>query len=207
MPEVVYGPGKTVEQLVSIIGRLLDINGRVLVTRVAAGLAEEVRGKYPEAKYDAVSRLFAVCSATETKRARLKQGAVVLSAGTSDLPVAEETAQTLEFFGWEAVRVYDVGVAGLSRLFAYLDTIREARVIIVVAGMDGALPSVVSGLVDAPVICVPTSIGYGASFEGVAPLLSMLNNCSGGIGVVNIDGGFGAAVLACRILKSGTRED
>ena len=153
--------------------------------------------RFAEGVYDEVSRLFRIGQMPR----RTSGTVVVICAGTSDAPVAEEAAQTLEFAGFTTKRIYDVGVAGLHRLLSKLDQIRDCDVIITIAGMEGALPSVVGGLVSQPVIAVPTSVGYGANFQGLSALLAMLNSCSSGIGVVNIDNGFGAAMLAIRILQ------
>jgi hypothetical protein len=195
-PEVVYGLGKTPEQIGAIVDRLARMKQPVLVTRVDASVHEHVRGGHPAAVYHAVPRLLVVPAG---RRARPRPGVLVLSAGTSDLPVAEEAAVTAETLGNAVERVYDVGVAGLHRLLARKVALTKARVIVAVAGMEGALPSVVAGLTDCPVIGVPTSTGYGAGAGGEAALLAMLNSCAGGIGVVNIDNGFGAGLLASMI--------
>ena len=195
--EVVYGAGKTAEQVCAIV-RAIRRGGarRVLVTRLDAAKAASLAAAEPDARWDATSRLAVVGPAPEPDGA----GEIcVCAAGTSDLPVAEEAAQTAEALGNRVVRLYDVGVAGLERLLAHLDELLRARVIVVVAGMEGALASVVGGLVDVPVVAVPTSVGYGAAFEGLAALLAMLNSCASGVSVVNIDNGFGAGFLASRI--------
>lgn len=196
VPEVIYGAGKTPEQIVGILDAL-RAGGQepILITRLSPEAAEEVRKKHPIAYYpDArVGRL------GDVPRPDGLGDIVVVTGGTSDLPVAEEAVRTAEAFGNSVVRVYDVGVAGLHRLLAQLDTLLRASVIICIAGMEGALASVVGGLVDCPVIAVPTSVGYGAAFEGLAALLSMLNSCASGVSVVNIDNGFGAAYQASRI--------
>lgn len=195
-PEVIYGAGKTPEQIASIARALLERGADVLCTRVDRAAYEALRAVAPEARFHDTARC-----ATVQRHARRTSGRVaVVCAGTSDLPVAEEAACTAEFHGLEVQRLADVGVAGIHRLFAALDTLRACDVIIVVAGMEGALPSVVGGLVAVPVIAVPTSVGYGASFRGVAALLGMLNSCAAGVTVVNIDNGFGAAAAAFRIL-------
>ncbi len=200
-PETVYGAGKTAEQIEAIVARITARGQRVLVTRTTAEVAARIARSQPSARYHEAARCLTVDGGS---RPNLPGRIVVLAAGTSDLPVSEEAAVVAEFHGAEVERVYDVGVAGLHRLLDRTETIRRADVVIVVAGMEGALPSVVAGLVDSPVIAVPTSIGYGASFQGLAALLAMLNSCSSGVGVVNIDNGFGAAHLACLILKGKT---
>lgn len=200
-PEVVYGQGKTPEQIGALVDRLALMKQPVLVTRVDASVHEHVRGGHPAAVYHAVPRLLVVPAG---RRTRPRPGVLVLSAGTSDLPVAEEAAVTAETLGNKVERVYDVGVAGLHRLLARKVALTKARVIVAVAGMEGALPSVVAGLTDCPVIGVPTSTGYGAGAGGEAALLAMLNSCAGGIGVVNIDNGFGAGLLASMINRPAT---
>ena len=201
-PETVFGEGKTPEQIVAIVERIAGRGQRVLVTRTDADVHARVLAVRPEARYHDAAH----CITVETTPAPTLAGRVaVAAAGTSDLPVAEEAAVTAAFHGAEVDRVYDVGVAGLHRLLDRAETLREADVVVVVAGMEGALPSVVAGLVDTPVVAVPTSVGYGASFNGLAALLAMLNSCASGVGVVNIDNGFGAAHLACLILRSQTR--
>lgn len=197
-PEVVYCPGKQPEQVASIVDRLRAGNAVVLATRADEHTFACVAQRRSDASYDAGSRLITVGDPVPCAH----RGVVaVVSAGTSDLPVAEEAAGTLAAFGHEVRRVFDVGVAGLHRLLGALDQLRSAHVVIVVAGMDGALPSVVGGLLEQPVIAVPTSVGYGASFGGVAALLAMLNSCASGVAVVNIDNGFGAARVADSILR------
>lgn len=195
-PEVVYGSGKTVEQAAAILEKLfLTAHGNVMATRVEEEVFLAIKGKVPNAEYHPLPKMITI-KRGENK----KEGAIcVLSGGTSDLPIAEEAAITAEMMGNRVERIYDVGVAGIHRLFAYKDRIEEARVLVVVAGMEGALPSVVAGLVNQPVIAVPTSIGYGASFGGLAALLAMLNSCASGITVVNIDNGFGAGYAASLI--------
>lgn len=194
--EVIYGSGKTPGQIIDIIESLRRNGNDALVTRLDPEAAETVVRTIPEAVYHARARLLQVGPG---RRDRPPTKIAVVCAGTSDLPVAEEAGLTAEFYGNQVERVCDAGVAGLHRLLASLDSIRECRVVIVVAGMEGALPSVVGGLVKAPVIAVPTSVGYGASFGGVAALLGMLNSCASGLSVVNIDNGFGAGFLANRI--------
>lgn len=199
VPEVVLAEGKSLEQNRALIAGLYARAGFALATRVPLEQRAPLLATLPEAE------LAPHCGALRCGR-RLPTGlrVAVVCAGTSDLPVADEAAFTLEAFGHEAVRAVDVGVAGIHRLFGALDDIASAHAVIVVAGMEGALPSIVAGLVRAPVVAVPTSIGYGASFGGVAALLAMLNSCAPGIGVVNIDNGFGAAALAHKILMTGT---
>jgi len=195
-PEVIFGSGKTAKQVIEIARRLLKHNGRVLVTRVGIAHARAVRRCFPKAGYHETARCLTLERSPLSKRA----GTIaVLCAGTSDLPVAEEAAVTADFMGNRVERLFDVGVAGLHRLLGRLELVQRARVIIVVAGMEGALPSVVAGLVSRPVIAVPTSVGYGASFGGVAALLGMLNSCGSGVTVVNIDNGFGAGYAASQI--------
>ncbi|HUN88895.1 MAG TPA: nickel pincer cofactor biosynthesis protein LarB [Terriglobales bacterium] len=196
MPEVIFGQGKTPEQLATIFERLAAKGTNVLATRASAGQFEAVRTRAPNAEYRERAR----CITLRQDRKRYGKGRiVVVSAGTSDIPVAEEAVVTAEIMGNDVDHVYDVGVAGIHRLLANRETIDKARVVIVCAGMEGALPSVVGGLVGVPVIAVPTSIGYGASFEGLAALLGMLNSCASNVSVVNIDNGFGAGYVAAMI--------
>ena len=196
--ETIYCPGKTPDQLVQILRAFRESSCAVLGTRCSAEQFLHVREHDLPVEYDESSRtLLLEGEAPPALPGRL----VVCTGGTADMPVAEEAARTAEFFGADVLRIYDVGVAGLHRLLSRLDTLRQADVIIAVAGMEGALGSVIAGLVKAPVIAVPTSVGYGASFQGLAPLLSMLNSCAEGLSVVNIDNGFGAAVQACHILN------
>ena len=200
--ETVFGPGKTPEQLASIFATFAKKRLSVLATRVTPEQAEAVRAAGVKAEYGSVGRLLA---ATVGKRPRLGGTVAVLTGGTADIPVAEECAGTVEFLGGKAARFFDVGVAGLHRLLGVIDEVRQADVVVAVAGMEGALPSVVSGLVAVPVVAVPTSVGYGAGAGGVAAALAMLNSCAEGVSVVNIDNGFGAAVVACRMLRRMTR--
>jgi NCAIR mutase (PurE)-related protein len=196
-PEVVFGEGKLPEQVVGICERLEAHGDGFLVTRADAATRSAIAERWPSATVHAVARTAWLRGAAALPRT----GPVaVVTAGTSDLPVAEEAAMTLQAFGHDVLRVTDVGVAGIHRILAKRETLDGAKVIIVVAGMDGALPSVVGGLVRVPVIAVPTSVGYGAAFHGLAPLLTMLNSCAAGVTVCNIDNGFGAAVAASRIL-------
>jgi NCAIR mutase (PurE)-related protein len=199
MPEVIYGAGKTEGQVVEIFERMARAGGNVLATRVAPLAAEGVLARIPSAVHNAIARTLVLRQQEEP--ARLGPLAVIC-AGTSDLPVAEEAAVTAEIMGNKVVRIFDVGVAGLHRLLAQRTVLTQARVIIACAGMEGALPTVVAGLVRAPVIAVPTSIGYGASFGGIAALLGMLNSCAPNVAVVNIDNGFGAACFANSILSA-----
>ncbi len=195
MPEVILGEGKTPEQAAAIAAKLLEHSNRLLATRLAPEAARAILAAVPDATYHELAR----CVTVERTPAAKRDGVSVLCAGTADLPVAEEAALTAEIMGNTVARVYDVGVAGLHRLLDQLPAIREARALVVVAGMEGALPSVVAGLVSAPVIAVPTSVGYGASFRGLTPLLAMLNSCAAGVAVVNIDNGFGAGYMAATI--------
>ncbi len=197
-PETVYGEGKTAEQIEAIVGRIAARGQRALVTRTTAEIAQRLAASRPDVRFHEAARCLTVDAG---QRPELPGSIAIVAAGTSDLPVAEEAAVVAEFHGARIERIYDVGVAGLHRLLDRTDSIRRADVVIVVAGMEGALPSVVAGLVDAPVVAVPTSVGYGASFHGLAALLAMLSSCASGVGVVNIDNGFGAAHLACLILR------
>jgi len=195
-PEVIFGAGKTRAQVVRIAAKILADEQRVLVTRVTPGHFRALRRKFKNAVHHADAR----CVTMEKKPLPKQPGVIaVLCAGTSDLPVAEEAAVTADIMGHRVERIYDVGVAGLHRLLRRLDAIQRANVIIAVAGMEGALPSVVAGLVSRPVIAVPTSVGYGANFGGLTPLLAMLNSCGSGVTVVNIDNGFGAGYAAAQI--------
>jgi len=195
-PEVIFGAGKTPAQVVRIASKLLERGQCVLVTRVAAEHARALKRKYRDAIHHEVARCVTITRKPSPKR----PGKIaVLCAGTSDLPVAEEAAVTAEIMGNAVERISDVGVSGVHRLFGRLANIQSANVIIVVAGMEGALPSVVAGLVSTPLIAVPTSVGYGANFGGLAPLLGMLNSCGSGVTVVNIDNGFGAGYAASQI--------
>jgi NCAIR mutase (PurE)-related protein len=195
-PEVVFGPGKTAEQIALIVERLASRTDKVLVTKVTEECFHTVRQHTPDAEYHPTARAITVNRAKDDPR---RPGIMVLSGGTADIPIAEEAGLTAELMGNEVERSYDVGIAGVHRLLDHLPRLRQAKVIVVVAGMEGALPSVVSGLVSTPVIATPTSVGYGASFGGLAALLTMLNSCSAGVSVVNIDNGFGAGYLAALI--------
>jgi NCAIR mutase (PurE)-related protein len=195
-PEVILGLGKTPAQIAAIAAEIVARGSTLLVTRASEAAYEAVRARVPNAAY------YADASLITLRQQDVSPGhgtIIVAAAGTSDLPVAEEAARTAELMGNEVTRLYDVGVAGLHRLLGERERLAAARVIIVVAGMEGALPSVIAGLVSAPVIAVPTSIGYGASFGGIAALLGMLNSCASGVSVVNIDNGFGAATIASLI--------
>ncbi|HUA39385.1 MAG TPA: nickel pincer cofactor biosynthesis protein LarB [Candidatus Sulfopaludibacter sp.] len=195
-PEVIFGAGKTPAQVVKIAAEILARDRRVLATRVGEEHARALKRKFKMAVYHQLAR----CVTLEKKPSPKRPGVIaVVCAGTSDLPVAEEAAVTAEIMGNRVERVHDVGVSGLHRLLPHLEVLQSANVLIVVAGMEGALPGVIAGLVSHPVIAVPTSVGYGASFGGVAALLAMLNSCASGVTVVNIDNGFGAAYAASQI--------
>ncbi len=198
VPEVVFGQGKTPEQVIRIVERFVERSGRAIVTRISPQAVEAVRASYPQAHYDDIARMLTV---GEFPTPEAGPYAAIVSAGTSDMPVAEEAARTCELLGTRVERVYDAGVAGLHRLLDRLDLIRGAEVVVAVAGMEGALATVVGGLVACPVIAVPTSIGYGANFQGLSALLTMLNSCVPGVAVVNIDNGFGAGALAHMIAR------
>ncbi len=197
-PEVIYCQGKTVAQIKAIVTRLMESNNNILATRADRDVYEGIREVTDDAVYYEAARIVVV-----KKRAVVLSDKViaVVTAGTSDIPVAEEAAVTAETLGNQVTRIYDVGVAGIHRLLANTESLMRANVLIVVAGMEGALASVVGGLVDKPVVAVPTSVGYGANFGGLSALLTMLNSCASGIGVVNIDNGFGAGYLASMINK------
>jgi len=201
-PEVVFCQGKTPEQITNLMIRLADHNDRVLATRASAEAFQAVSKRIPDAIYHEIGRLIVINRSPDQPA---HPGIVIASAGTADMPVAEEAAITAELMGNAVERLYDVGVAGLHRILDRAETLYQANVIIVIAGMEGALASVVAGLVSAPVIAVPTSVGYGASFGGLAPLLTMLNSCAPGVAVVNIDNGFGAGHLASLINRIHVR--
>jgi pyridinium-3,5-biscarboxylic acid mononucleotide synthase len=198
-PEVIYGEGKTVQQVLDIFLHLKERGEKVLATRVNPEMAEEIKSKVPDCLYNPIARtLF-----WSKDESRLFPGYVaIVCAGTSDLPVAEEASVTVEAIGCAVKRIYDVGVAGIHRLFAQLDTISKADAVVIIAGMEGALASVVGGLISKPMIAIPTSVGYGASLGGVSALLTMLNSCATGISVVNIDNGFGGGYCAAMIVKN-----
>lgn len=200
LPEVVFGQGKSDCELVRIVESMVEHSGRALVTRITPPAAERLSAEVADGCYEPRARVWTVGRFGPASGRRI----AVVSAGTSDFPVAEEAAVCAGWLGHEVERIRDVGVAGIQRLLGAVDEFRRADVAVVVAGMDGALPTVVAGLVPCPVVAVPTSVGYGASFEGIAPLLTMLTACAPGVAVVNIDNGFGAAALAHRIL--GLRE-
>ena len=203
--EVVYGKGKTAGQLVAIIQSLYKAKSDILVTKLEHNAYENIQQELPpECIYDNISLTLVLSK----KQNRNKIGRIIIvSAGTADMPIAEEARITSEFFGSKTEKLFDVGVAGIHRLLDKINILREARVIIVIAGMDGALASVVGGLVSSPVIAVPTSIGYGASFNGVSALLAMLNSCSSGVATVNIDNGFGAGCIAHKINLLGEKNN
>lgn len=195
-PEVIFGAGKTTEQVLKIATKIYEHEQRLLITRIKPEHARVLRKRFKRAVHHEISR----CVTIEKKPLRKRPGTIaVLCAGTSDLPVAEEAAVTADIMGNRVERIYDVGVAGLHRLMSRLESIQKANVLVVVAGMEGALPSVVAGLVSRPVIAVPTSVGYGANFGGITALFGMLTGCGSGVTVVNIDNGFGAGYAASQI--------
>jgi NCAIR mutase (PurE)-related protein len=199
-PEVIFCKGKTSEQISKIAKKIVENGNNLLATKATPENYKKVKSVIPGAIYNKLGKL--ITYEIRKQRRSSKKNIVVVSAGTSDIPIAEEAALTAYMMGNKVKKIYDVGVAGIHRLMNYMDTIKKASVIIVVAGMEGALASVIGGLVDIPVIAVPTSVGYGASFSGIAALLGMLNSCSAGITVVNIDNGFGAGYAAGLILKA-----
>ncbi|MHC1723847.1 MAG: nickel pincer cofactor biosynthesis protein LarB [Aminipila sp.] len=199
--EVIYCSGKTDEHLLKIFGKLYEEEGEVFGTRASKLQYELIKKEFPETQYDEISRIIKI-----DKPDKKKQGKIaVCTAGTADISVAEEAAQTAEYFGAYVERIYDVGVCGIHRLLSQLDTIQSANCVIAVAGMEGALASVIAGLVDKPVIGVPTSVGYGASMHGLSALLTMINSCANGIAVVNIDNGYGAGYMATQINRLGVK--
>lgn len=202
-PEVVFCQGKADEHLTHIFEALYEKNGMVMGTRASEHQYELVKEIIPEIEYNPISRILKVSN----KQQELRGCVAVCTAGTADIPVAEEAAETAEFFGTKVNRIYDVGVSGIHRLLSRMDVIQSARCVVAVAGMEGALASVIGGLVDRPVIAVPTSVGYGANFHGVAPLLTMINSCANGIAVVNIDNGYGAGYMATQINRIGEDYD
>lgn len=204
-PEVVFCEGKADEHLLAIYERLYAADGCVFGTRASRQQYEFMQMHIPAAAYDPISRILKI--EPDTPREGQVGSIAVCTAGTADIPVAEEAAQTCEYFGSRVERIYDVGVAGLHRLLANMEPVYHANCVIAVAGMEGALASVLGGLVDRPVIAVPTSVGYGASFHGLSALLTMINSCANGVGVVNIDNGYGAAYLATQINRLGVRTD
>ncbi|MBW1732343.1 MAG: nickel pincer cofactor biosynthesis protein LarB [Deltaproteobacteria bacterium] len=193
-PEVIYGRRKKIEHIITIIEKMAEKGENVLVTRLTANKAKIIQKRFPKSHYHPDARILTLAARPVGKRG--KGTILVISAGTADIPVAEEAVITAQFMGNEVKTLFDVGVSGLHRLLEKMETIMEASVIVVVAGMEGALPSIVGGLVDKPVVAVPTSAGYGASFEGISALLGMLNSCASGVTVVNIDNGFGAGYAA-----------
>lgn len=201
LPEVVFCQSKTAEQVAGIMERLWQHHERVMGTRATPQMAEAVQARLPQARYDPTSRLLTLVKSELPKPANDAPYALIVTGGTADLPVAEEAAQTVQFLGSRAERAFDVGVAGIHRLLDQRERLFNADAVISVAGMEGALTSVVGGLVACPVIGVPTSVGYGASFNGLASLLAMLNSCAPGVAVVNIDNGFGAGLYAHLILR------
>lgn len=201
-PEVVFCSKKEDDYLVSIYQKLYEANGEVLGTRASSHQYEIVKAVLPQVTYDEVSHILKIEKADKKRRGKI----AVCTAGTADIPVAEEAAQTAEYFGSYVERIYDVGVSGLHRLLSRLDTIQEANCVVAVAGMEGALASVIGGLVSRPVIAVPTSVGYGASMNGLSALLTMINSCANGVSVVNIDNGYGAGYIATQINRLGWEE-
>jgi NCAIR mutase (PurE)-related protein len=195
-PEIIYGQGKTEGQILKIAREIIKKGSNLLVTKVGPEIFKALAKKMPKARYNSLAKVIYL---RQQKPAPGKGKVAILTAGTSDVPVAEEAAVTCDILGNEVEKIYDVGVAGIHRLFGEYEKIKGARVAVVVAGMEGALPSVIAGIVNVPIIAVPTSVGYGASLKGMAALLAMLNSCPGGVGVVNIDNGFGAGYLASLI--------
>jgi NCAIR mutase (PurE)-related protein len=194
LSEVIYGEGKNVDDIIAIMERMVDQDENIMVTRLSSDKAQKMRQRFSEGIYHERARIFTLTQ--KPIKASGRGTILVMSAGTSDIPVAEEVAITARFMGNEVEIIHDIGVSGLHRLLSFRASLMKASVIVVVAGMEGALPSVVGGLVDRPVIAVPTSVGYGASFDGITALLGMLNSCAAGITVVNIDNGFGAGYAA-----------
>jgi NCAIR mutase (PurE)-related protein len=203
IPEVIFGPGKTVDQITEIALKLMEHHTVVVATKVEQAIAQTVVARIPEgqAQYDKTARMLIFGRVPAPDYTKLVS---VVTAGTSDLPVAEEAALYLVASGIVVNRIFDVGVAGIHRLLPYIERLNESQVVIVIAGMDGALASVIGGLVSTPVIAVPTSVGYGANFQGLSALLAMLSSCAAGLTTVNIDNGFGAAMAAIRIINSKT---
>jgi pyridinium-3,5-biscarboxylic acid mononucleotide synthase len=205
-PEVIWGQGKTPDQIAQIMEAMRDRTSVVMATRIDPEVYASVKERVPDVEYYRMARICALKQSPNMTQSFSHAGTIgILSAGTADLPVAEEAAVTAELSGFNVKRLWDVGVAGIHRLLGNLHVIADADVLIVVAGMEGALPSVVAGLADCAIVAVPTSVGYGASFNGLAPLLTMLNSCAAGVGVVNIDNGFGAAILAGQILRTAAK--
>ena len=200
--EVIFCSGKADEHLLRIFGKLYEEDGEVFGTRATKEQYEMIREQYPQVEYDELSHILKIEKPDKERKGLI----AVCTAGTADIPVAEEAAQTAEYFGSGVERVFDVGVSGIHRLLSELDVIQKANCVVAVAGMEGALASVIGGLVDKPVIAVPTSVGYGASMHGLSALLTMINSCANGISVVNIDNGYGAGYVATQINRLGVRE-
>jgi len=200
--EVIFCSGKADEHLLKIFGKLYEEDGEVFGTRASSLQYELIKKEYPEAMYDEISRIIKIEKPNKKREGKI----AVCTAGTADIPVAEEAAQTAEYFGSHVERIYDVGVSGIHRLLSQLDVIQSANCVIAVAGMEGALASVIGGMVDKPVIGVPTSVGYGASMHGLSALLTMINSCANGIAVVNIDNGYGAGYMATQINRLGVKK-
>jgi len=199
--EVIFCSGKADVHLLNIFAKLYEEDGEVFGTRASASQYELIKREYPNVQYDEISRIIKIEKPDKKRVGKI----AICSAGTADIPVAEEAAQTAEYFGSHVDRLYDVGVCGLHRILSQLDILQSANCIVAVAGMEGALPSVIGGLVDKPVIAVPTSIGYGASLNGLSALLTMINSCANGIAVVNIDNGYGAGYMATQINRLGVK--
>ena len=199
--EVIFCSGKTNEHLFKIFERLYQEDGEVFGTRASQEQYEFIKKRYPQVEYDTISRIIKIEKKDKTRVGKI----AVCTAGTADISVAEEAAQTAEYFGTNVERIYDVGVSGIHRLFSRLDVIQSANCVVAVAGMEGALASVLGGLVDKPVIAVPTSVGYGANMNGLSALLTMINSCANGISVVNIDNGYGAGYIATQINRLGVK--
>lgn len=199
--EVIFCSGKSDEHLINIFSKLYEADGEVFGTRASSHQYDLVKVKYPEVNYDPISKILKIEKQDKKHVGKI----VVCTAGTADISVAEEAAQTAEYFGSKVKRIYDVGVSGLHRLLSQLEDIQDANCIIAVAGMEGAIASVIGGLVDKPVIAVPTSIGYGANMHGISALLTMINSCANGIATVNIDNGYGAGYIATQINRLGVR--
>lgn len=200
--EVIFCSGKANEHLLHIFEKLYEAEGEVFGTRASAGQFELLKEKYPQTQYDPISGIVKI-----EKEGKERKGCIaVCTAGTADIKVAEEAAQTAEYFGSYVERIYDVGVSGLHRLLSYVEVLQRANCVIAVAGMEGALASVIGGLVDKPVIAVPTSVGYGANLHGMSALLTMINTCANGVSVVNIDNGYGAGYIATQINRLGVKE-
>lgn len=196
--EVVFCAGKADQHLIEIYKKLYQMDGRVFGTRASVHQYELVKEVFPQVTYDEISRILRIDAPGDRDRELIGQVAVC-TAGTADIPVAEEAAQTIEYFGSKVTRIYDVGVSGIHRLLSRVDAIQEANCVVTIAGMEGALASVIGGLVNKPVIAVPTSVGYGANFQGLSALMTMINSCANGIAVVNIDNGYGAGYIATQI--------